>query len=157
MDDIQELYQDTVMEHNRRPRNFRRLRHPSATAEGFNPLCGDHLTLDLTVDGETITEVGFVGAGCAISKASASLMTEAVRGKSTEEAEELFESFRRMMTRGIGEDYDADLLGDLEALSGLTEFPVRIKCATLSWHTLRNACLAVRQGLDDTIEPATTE
>lgn len=150
MDDIQELYQDTVMEHNRKPRNFRRLQQPSATAEGFNPLCGDQLTIDLIVDGDTITDVGFLGAGCAISKASASLMTEAVRGKSTEEAEELFESFRQMMTRGIGADYDADLLGDLEALSGVTEFPVRIKCATLSWHTLRNA-------LDNTVETAKTE
>ena len=150
MDDIQELYQDTVMEHNRKPRNFRRLQQPSATAEGFNPLCGDQLTVDLIVDGDTVTDIGFVGAGCAISKASASLMTEAVRGKSMEEAEELFESFRQMMTRGIGADYDADLLGDLEALSGVTEFPVRIKCATLSWHTLRNA-------LDNTVETAKTE
>ena len=150
MDDIQELYQDTVMEHNRKPRNFRRLQHPSATAEGFNPLCGDQLTLDLSVADGTITAVGFVGAGCAISKASASLMTEAVQGKRTEEAKELFESFRQMMTRGVGTDYDADLLGDLEALSGVTEFPVRIKCATLSWHTLHNA-------LNNTVETAKTE
>lgn len=150
MDDIQELYQDTIMEHSRRPRNFRRLEKPSATADGFNPLCGDQITLDLTVRDNTITEVGFVGAGCAISNASASLMTESVNGKRTEEADELFKAFRVMMTRGLDVDYDIDLLGDLGALSGVSEFPVRIKCATLCWHTLRNA-------LDNAVETATTE
>lgn len=150
MDDIQELYQDTVMEHNRKPRNFRRLEEPSSTADGFNPLCGDQITLDITVNNSIITEVGFVGVGCAISNASASLMTEAIQGKRTEEAQELFEAFRVMMTRGIGVDYNIDLMGDLGALSGVTEFPIRIKCATLCWHTLHNA-------LGNTPEPATTE
>ena len=150
MDDIQELYQDTVMEHNRKPRNFRRLEEPSSTADGFNPLCGDQITLDITVHNSIITEVGFVGVGCAISNASASLMTEAIQGKRTEEAQELFEAFRVMMTRGIGVDYNIDLMGDLGSLSGVTEFPIRIKCATLCWHTLHNA-------LGNTPEPATTE
>ena len=150
MDDIQELYQDTVMEHNRKPRNFRRLEEPSSTADGFNPLCGDQITLDITVHNSIITEIGFVGVGCAISNASASLMTEAIQGKRTEEAQELFEAFRVMMTRGIGVDYNIDLMGDLGSLSGVTEFPIRIKCATLCWHTLHNA-------LGNTPEPATTE
>ena len=150
MDDIQELYHDTVMEHNRKPRNFRRLQKPSATADGFNPLCGDQITLDLTVHDNIITEVGFVGAGCAISSASASLMTEAVNGKRIEEAQQLFEAFRVMLTRGVDIDYDIDLLGDLAALSGVTEFPVRIKCATLCWHALHSA-------LNNTAGTATTE
>ena len=150
MDDIQELYQDTVMEHNRKPRNFRRLEKPSVTVDGFNPLCGDQITLDLTVHDDIITDVGFVGTGCAISNASASLMTEAINGKRTEEAQELFEAFRVMITRGMDVDYDIDLLGDLGALSGVTEFPIRIKCATLCWHTLHNA-------LGNATEPATTE
>ena len=149
-DDIQELYREMVMEHNRKPKNFRRLEAATRSAEGFNPFCGDQLTLDAALDGETIADIGFVGSGCAISKASASLMTEAVKGKTTAEAQALFDAFRHMITRGIGAEYDAELLGDLEVLAGVTEFPVRIKCATLPWHTLSNA-------LNDTGAMASTE
>ena len=149
-DDIRDLYRDMVMEHSRKPRNFRRLASPSCSAEGFNPLCGDQITLDVDLENGAISEVSFEGSGCAISKASASLMTEAVTGKSKAEAEELFEAFRAMVTRGVGQEYDDDGLGDLEVLAGVTEFPVRIKCATLSWHTLKNA-------LDGAAETAKTE
>ena len=139
MVDLHELYQDVVMDHNLRPRNFRGLEGANRTREGFNPLCGDQITLYLNVEDGLIADVGFQAAGCAISKASASMMTESVKGKSLEEATHIFESFHQMVTREPGADFDADGLGDLEALSGVCEFPVRIKCATLSWHTLRSA------------------
>ena len=149
-DDIRDLYRDMVMEHSRKPRNFRRLASPTCSADGFNPLCGDQITLDVELKDDVISEVSFEGSGCAISRASASLMTEAVKGKSKAAAVELFDAFRTMVTRGVGQDYDDDGLGDLEVLAGVTEFPVRIKCATLSWHTLKNA-------LDGGVETAQTE
>lgn len=139
MSDLQELYQDMVIDHNNRPRNFRKPEGANRSAEGYNPLCGDKLNLYLTVEGDLITDVGFQGSGCAISKASASMMTEAVKGRSKAEAEEIFRAFREMLLREPGSDFDAELLGDLEILSGVSEFPARVKCATLSWHTLRSA------------------
>ena len=141
MYDLQEIYQELVMDHSRRPRNFKRLENPDRQAEGFNPLCGDQLTLYLAVEDDRITDVGVETKGCAISKASASLMTESIKGKSIEEAHKIFEGFRRMLTRVPSEEDDADLLGDLEALSGVSQYPARIKCATLSWHTLQSALL----------------
>ena len=139
MYDLDELYQEVVMDHNRRPRNFRTLEGANRRAEGFNPLCGDEYTLYLNLKGDLIAEVGFQGRGCAISKASTSMMTESIKGKSKAEAEEIFEAFRHMVTREPGEDYDADVLGDLEILRGVSAYPVRIKCATLSWHALQSA------------------
>ena len=139
MSELEELYQEIVMDHNRRPRNFQRLEKPSGTAEGVNPLCGDQITLDIKVENGVITSIGFQGPGCAISRASASLMTDSVKGKTVEEARHVFEAFHQMITGAEGEEPDADLLGDLEVLSGVAEFPVRVKCATLSWHTLRAA------------------
>ena len=136
MYDLYELYQEVVMDHNRRPRNFRILEEANRTSEGFNPLCGDKITLYLKVEDDVISDVAFQGEGCAISKASASMMTEGIKGKSEEEAEKIFDSFRTMVVREPGEEYDASLLGDLEILSGVSQYPVRIKCATLSWHTL---------------------
>ena len=136
MYDLYELYQEVLMDHNRRPRNFRKLEGANRMSEGFNPLCGDKITLYLNVEDDVIAEVGFEGEGCAISKASASMMTEGIKGKSEQEAEEMFDSFRTMVVRKPGEEYDASLLGDLEILSGVSQYPVRIKCATLSWHTL---------------------
>lgn len=124
------------MDHNRRPRNFRELDEANRTAEGFNPLCGDQITLQLKVEGGVVEDVGFQASGCAISKASASMMTEAIKGVKIEEAEGVFEQFRHMITN---EDYDPDVLGDLEILSGVSQYPARIKCATLSWHTLHSA------------------
>lgn len=139
MYDLEELYQDMVLEHSRRPRNFRKLEDANRTAEGFNPLCGDKITLYLKVEDSVVKDVGFQAAGCAISKASASLMSESIKGKSVEEAERLFREFRHMLTRKPGEEYDADLLGDLEVLSGVVQYPARIKCAVLSWHALESA------------------
>ena len=139
MYDLDELYQEVVMVHNRRPRNFRTLEGANRKAEGFNPLCGDEFTLYLKLQDDVIVEVGFQGRGCAISKASASMMTESIKGKSKAEAEKIFEAFRHMVTRKPGEEYDADSLGDLEILRGVSAYPVRIKCATLSWHALQSA------------------
>ena len=139
MSDLQELYQEMVLDHNNRPRNFRRPEGANRSAEGYNPLCGDMLSLYLTVEGDLITDVGFQGSGCAISKASASMMTEAVKGRTKAEAEETFRAFREMLLREPGSDFDAEQLGDLEILSGVSEFPARVKCAILSWHTLRSA------------------
>ncbi len=139
MSDLQELYQDMVIDHNNRPRNFRKLEGANREVDGYNPLCGDRITLYVNLDGDRIADVGFQGSGCAISRASASMMTESVKGKDVAEAQKIFEAFRRMITRGPDEDFDADVVGDLEILSGVSEFPARVKCATLSWHTLRSA------------------
>lgn len=137
MSDLTELYQEVILDHNKRPRNFRVIDRPSHQAEGFNPLCGDRLNLFLQVDGERITDVAFQGAGCAISKASASLMTDEVKGRSVAEARELFDRFHRMVT--TSPDRDVEDLGKLSVLAGVREFPVRIKCASLAWHTLKAA------------------
>jgi nitrogen fixation NifU-like protein len=150
MSELQDLYQEVILDHNRRPRNFRELPPPARRAEGFNPLCGDRLTLYLDLDGDKIRDVTFVGSGCAISKASASLMTEALKGKSVEEAERLFERFHTMVTSST-ESAPADL-GKLSVLSGVREFPTRVKCAILAWHTLKAAINADRGP-----EPVTTE
>ena len=139
MYDLQELYQEFVLDHSRRPRNFRKLEDPDWTGEGFNPLCGDQITLYLKIDDDIISEVGFEGVGCAISKASASMMTEGIKGKSKAEAKKIFDEFRRMITNGSGGDIDVELLGDMEILSGVSKYPARIKCAILSWHTLNSA------------------
>ena len=137
MSDLNDLYQEVILDHNRRPRNFRAPEGANRRAEGFNPLCGDRLTLFLTVADGVIRDVGFQGSGCAISKASASLMTEAVKGKSVAEAEALFERFHRMVT--APPDAPVESLGKLSALAGVREFPVRVKCASLAWHTMKAA------------------
>jgi nitrogen fixation NifU-like protein len=134
--DLQDLYQEVILDHNRRPRNFRtiaRARH----AEGYNPLCGDRVTVFLDVQEGRIADVSFQGSGCAISKASASLMTDAVKGKTLEEAAELFERFHRMITRAPDEPVED--LGKLSVLAGVRQFPIRVKCASLPWHTLKSA------------------
>ena len=137
MADLNDLYQEVILDHNKRPRNFRVVESPSHHAEGFNPLCGDQLTLTLRVDGETITDVGFQGSGCAISKASASLMTDAIKGKSLPEAQALFQRFHSMVTTPPAEPVEN--MGKLSVLAGVREFPVRVKCASLAWHTLKAA------------------
>ena len=139
MYDLEDLYQEIVMDHNRRPRNFGELKEPTATADGFNPLCGDQITLQLFLEDGVVLDVAFNGVGCAISKSSASMMTEELKGKTIDHAKKLFEAFRKMITRPPGESYDADLLGDLEILQGVSQYPARIKCATLAWHTLHSA------------------
>jgi nitrogen fixation NifU-like protein len=137
MSDLSDLYQEVILDHNRRPRNFHALEGASHSAEGYNPLCGDRLTLYLKLNGDTIEEVSFEGAGCAISKASASMMTDALKGRSVAEASALFERFHRMVTTPPSEPVED--LGKLSALAGVREFPVRVKCASLAWHTLRAA------------------
>ena len=139
MSDLSELYRDIVMEHNRRPRNFRKMEHPTCSLEGYNPLCGDRVTLFLQLEDDRIADIAFQGSGCAISRASASMMTESVKGKSKAEADELFNAVRGMLTRAPGSDFDGEKLGDLAILAGVAEFPTRIKCATLSWHALHTA------------------
>jgi nitrogen fixation protein NifU and related proteins len=134
--ELQDLYQEVILDHNRRPRNFRVIEDGSS-AEGFNPLCGDRVTVYLKVENGTITDVSFQGSGCAISKASASLMTESVKGKTIEEAAALFDRFQRMITAPA--DNSTESLGKLTVLAGVRQFPVRVKCATLAWHTLRSA------------------
>ena len=137
MSDLSDLYQEVILDHNRRPRNFHPLAEASHTAEGYNPLCGDRLKLYLKLDGDTIEDVSFEGAGCAISKASASLMTDAVKGKSVAEARALFDRFHRMVT--TPPEQPVEDLGKLSAFAGVREFPVRVKCASLAWHTLKAA------------------
>ena len=137
MSDLSDLYQEVILDHNRRPRNFRVLEDATHQAEGYNPLCGDRLRLFLTLDGDLITDVGFQGSGCAISKASASLMTERVKGTAVGDARALFERFHRMVT--TPPDVEVEDLGKLSALAGVREFPVRVKCASLAWHTLKAA------------------
>ena len=135
---LNELYQDLILDHNRAPQNFRRMENANRRVEGINPLCGDRLTVWLRVEDGVIKDAAFQGSGCAISKASASLMTSAVMGKTREEAEALFERFRRLVT-GSMEPVEAESLGKLVVFSGLSEFPVRVKCASLSWHALKAA------------------
>lgn len=139
MDDaMRDLYQDMILDHNKRPRNFRAIADADRSLEGFNPLCGDRLTLFLKMDGDRIADAAFQGHGCAISTASASLMTEAVKGKKRAEAEKLFSAFQRLVTRD-GPAPKKDETGKLAVFSGVGEFPARVKCATLCWHTLKAA------------------
>jgi nitrogen fixation protein NifU and related proteins len=137
MSDLSELYQEVILDHNRRPRNFHTLAGASHSAEGYNPLCGDRLTLYLKLSGDTIEDVSFEGSGCAISKASASLMTDAVKGRTRAEAQALFERFHRMVT--TPPDQPVEEMGKLSSLAGVREFPIRVKCASLAWHTLKAA------------------
>ena len=142
MGELSDLYQEVILDHNKRPRNFRALEDATHVAEGYNPLCGDRLSLYLKLDGDIITDVGFQGSGCAISKASASLMTDTLKGRDVKDVRELFEKFHRMVTTPT--DVEVEDLGKLSALAGVREFPVRVKCASLAWHTL-NAALSRAQ------------
>lgn len=146
MNDLRELYQQVILDHNKNPRNFREIVNATSRVEGYNPLCGDHYTIFLTVDGDTIKDVSFIGNGCAISKASASVMSSTVKGKSKEEAERLFDTFHKLVT-GDTSGLDAADLGRLAAFSGVSEFPARVKCASLAWHTMRTAL----EGEKDTV------
>ena len=150
MSELSELYHQVILDHNRSPRNFRQLEDGNREAEGYNPLCGDHLFLYLRVEDDVIQDIGFQGSGCAISKSSASLMSESVKGKTRDEAQVLFERFHDLVT-GDGDTALAGTeLGKLRIFSGVREFPTRVKCAILPWHTLRGA-------LDDKAETVSTE
>ncbi len=154
MSDLQALYQAVILDHNRKPRNFGELAGANRSAEGKNPLCGDHVHVELHVDGDVISDVRFTGHGCAISKASASLMTAAVKGKSRAEAESLFQRFHALV---LGQDPSAGAdLGQLVVFSGVSRFPVRVKCASLAWHTLK-AALAHETVMADTAPLVSTE
>jgi len=148
MNELRDLYQEVILDHNRRPRNFGPLPAANRQAEGYNPLCGDKVTVFLDVEDGRIRDVSFQGSGCAISTASASLMTEALKGRTVEAARELFDGFRELVTTGEGEG--SPELGKLAVFSGVREFPMRVKCATLVWHTLLAA-------LDEKDQPVSTE
>jgi nitrogen fixation NifU-like protein len=143
MSDLGELYQEVILDHNRRPRNFRTM-DEARRQEGYNPLCGDRLTLYVKVEKDRIVDVAFQGSGCAISKASASLMTEALKGKTVAEARELFEKFHDMVTSSP--EMPAPDLGKLSVLSGVREYPTRVKCASLAWHTMKAAISGAEDG-----------
>jgi len=138
MYDMKDLYQEVIIDHNRSPRNFGKLEDANRTLEGYNPLCGDRLVLYLKLDGDVISAISFDGSGCAISVASASLMTEAMRGKTIAQAEAIFEEFHNLVTAD-GAEVDFDKLGKLAAIAGVRDYPTRVKCATLCWHTLHSA------------------
>jgi nitrogen fixation NifU-like protein len=138
MSGLSDLYQEILLEHNSKPHNFKAMEDASQTSEGFNPLCGDQITLFLKVVDGVIDDVGFQGTGCAISRASASMMTQSIKGQSVERAEVIFDAFHHMITEP-GAELDFDTLGDLETLSGVNEYPTRIKCAILAWHTMKAA------------------
>ena len=139
MSELSDLYQETILEHNKNPRNFREIEGADKEAVGNNPLCGDALRVFVTMDGDTVSDVAFKGSGCAISKASASMMTQTVKGKTREEAEGLFDEFHRMVTGKLDIENEENHLGKLRIFSGVLEFPARVKCASLSWHTLHAA------------------
>ncbi len=139
MSELSELYQQVILDHNKKPRNFRKLESANHSAEGFNPLCGDQLTVYLNLEDGTVKEISFEGSGCAISKAAASMMTQAVKGKSKQEAEQLFSEFHQMVTGELDEETTTNGLGNLKIFSGVREFPVRVKCASLPWHTMHAA------------------
>lgn len=148
MQDLADLYQAVILDHNRRPRNFEEMSHPDLVAVGDNPVCGDHYTVFLQMDGDRIKKVSFQGAGCAISKASASVMTSLLKGKTVKEAKDLYEEFHHLVTTG---EIDEENLSDISAFAGVYQFPARIKCATLSWHAALNAAAGSRE------EKTTTE
>jgi nitrogen fixation NifU-like protein len=139
MSELSDLYQEVILEHNKNPRNFREIEAADRTADGKNPLCGDALRVYVAMDGDTITDVAFKGSGCAISKASASMMTQAVKGKTKGDAEMIFDEFHKMVTGDLDIETDENNLGKLKIFSGVLEFPARVKCASLSWHTLNAA------------------
>ncbi|MCB0713967.1 MAG: SUF system NifU family Fe-S cluster assembly protein [Ignavibacteriae bacterium] len=144
-EDVRELYQQIILDHNKSPKNFREIENPDRRVEAYNPLCGDHYTIFLTLEGDRVVDISFQGSGCAISKASASVMTELVKGKSVEEAEHLFEQFHDLVTGKL----EADMfeLGKLAAFAGVQDYPARVKCASLSWHTMHAAITTEQESI----------
>ena len=139
MSELSDLYQEVILDHNKNPRNFREISGADKKADGHNPLCGDQLTVFLDLEDDRVKDVAFIGSGCAISKASASIMTQVVKGKSKQEAEILFDEFHRMVLGELDEETEENSLGKLKIFAGVREFPARVKCASLSWHTLNAA------------------
>ncbi|MDH3491991.1 MAG: SUF system NifU family Fe-S cluster assembly protein [Acidobacteriota bacterium] len=139
MSELNDLYQEVILDHNKNPRNFRPIENADKYADGNNPLCGDKLKVFATLDGDTVTDVSFTGSGCAISKASASIMTQTLKGKTIADAERLFDQFHRMVTGKLDIESEENELGKLRIFAGVLEFPARVKCASLSWHTINAA------------------
>jgi nitrogen fixation NifU-like protein len=150
MTDLRDLYQEVILDHHRKPRNFHRLEHANRQADGYNPLCGDKVSVFIQVENGIVKDIGFIGAGCAISTASASMMTESLKGKTESEAREIFERFHHLVTDHSDDVPDVSTMGKLAVFSGVREYPVRVKCATLAWHTMRAA-------LDGSKETVATE
>jgi nitrogen fixation NifU-like protein len=150
MENLRELYQEIILDHNKNPRNFRKIDNATKVLDGQNPLCGDHYKLYIVIEDDIIKDIAFEGAGCAISKASASLMSSIVKGKSISEAEEIFQLFHKVVTGEINASENFDSLGKLAAFAGVSEFPTRVKCATLAWHTMHAV-------LEDNIGSVSTE
>jgi nitrogen fixation protein NifU and related proteins len=147
MADLRDLYQEVILDHHKKPRNFHKLEHANRKADGFNPLCGDKLSVFIQIENEVVKDIGFVGTGCAISTASASMMTESLKGKTEAEAKAVFERFHQMVTNYSEPQPDPATLGKLAVFSGVREYPVRVKCATLAWHTM---CAAL-EGTKETV------
>lgn len=139
MSELSELYQQVILDHNKKPRNFRKLEGAAQIAEGHNPLCGDQLTVYMQLEGDVVKDISFEGSGCAISKAAASMMTQSVKGKTREEAETLFSEFHRMVKGELDAEATPNNLGRLKIFSGVRDYPARVKCASLSWHTMHAA------------------
>ena len=150
MTELRELYQQIILDHNKNPRNFGKIDAANRVREGYNPLCGDHLLVYLHVAGDTFADISFEGSGCAISKASASLMTAALKGKPVPEAVAMFEKFQEMVTAEVDAPVDDQSLGKMAVFAGVREFPMRVKCATLAWHTMKAA-------VDEDQAPVSTE
>jgi nitrogen fixation NifU-like protein len=155
MSELNELYQQLILEHNKTPRNFKKLENFTHDADGYNPLCGDHYHIWLKLDGDTISDIGFQGSGCAISKSSASMMTSAIKGRTVPEAKKLFEKFHSVIMTKIGDpisEEKVEELGSLGALAGVREFPARIKCASLAWHAFNAALTQADKSISTEIE-----
>jgi nitrogen fixation protein NifU and related proteins len=150
MSDLKALYQEVILDHNKNPRNFKKMEDASCSVDGYNPLCGDHYTVYLKMDGDVIKEIAFQGSGCAISKASASVMSTTLKGRTRAEAEEWFEKFHHLVKGENKTENDLESFGKLAAFAGVSEFPARVKCAILPWHTMKNA-------LEEKIETVSTE
>lgn len=145
MSDLRDLYQEVILDHHKKPRNFQRLEHANRQADGYNPLCGDKLSVFMHVENGILKDIGFIGTGCAISTASASMMTESLKGKTESEAKAIFERFHLLVTNHSDPLPDPSTLGKLAVFSGVREYPVRVKCATLAWHTMRAALEGSRE------------
>ncbi|HYY96909.1 MAG TPA: SUF system NifU family Fe-S cluster assembly protein [Pyrinomonadaceae bacterium] len=157
MSELSELYQQVILDHNKKPRNFRELEGANRTAEGFNPLCGDQLTVYMLLDEGVVKDLSFVGTGCAISKASASMMTQAVKGRTREEALALFEEFHRMVTGELDEEAEENHLGRLKIFAGVRDYPARVKCASLPWHTMHAALEGEESATTENLGPDISE
>ena len=157
MSELSELYQQVILDHNKKPRNFQKLENANRMSEGFNPLCGDQLTVYMLMEEGVVRDLSFVGTGCAISKAAASMMTQAIKGKTREEAQVLFDEFHRMVTGELDEEAEENHLGRLKIFAGVRDYPARVKCASLPWHTMHAALEGEETATTENLGPDLTE